>query len=153
MTEQEINPEQQINRVLLSGRLARDPELLDLPNGTPVCLLRLACAGTGRRVVGGSRDARAGHVDVIVLGAKARRIARYLYGGRGVVVQGSLETERWEAGEGPEREAMCVLAERVHFAGNAQRGAQARALASRSRARDAALGMSAAVGFSEHVWG
>src|SRR5665213_3992260 len=61
MTEQETNPEQQINRVLLSGRLARDPELLELPNGEPVCLLRLACA-TGRRVVGGSRDGLSGHV-------------------------------------------------------------------------------------------
>jgi single-strand DNA-binding protein len=152
MTEQEINPEQQINRVLLSGRLARDPELLELPNGEPVCFLRLACA-TGRRVVGGSRNGRAGHVDVIVLGQKARRIPRYLYRGRGVVVQGSLETERWEAGEGPEREAMCVLAERVHFAGSAPRGARAQALQRRSRASDAALGMSAAVGFSEHMWG
>jgi single-strand DNA-binding protein len=143
--------EREISRVLLSGRLARDPELLELPNGEPVCLLRLACA-TGRRVVGGSRDGPSGHVDVIVLGSRARRIARYLYGGRGVVVQGSLETERWEAGEGPEREAVCVLAERVHFAGNAPRGAQARALARRSRASDAALGMSAAVGFSEQLW-
>jgi single-strand DNA-binding protein len=126
MTEQEINPEHQINRVLLSGRLARDPELLELPNGEPVCSLRLACVKTRRRVVGGSRDARAGHVDVIVLGPTARRIVPYLYPGRRVVVQGRLETERWEAGEGPEREVTCVLAERVHFVGNAPRGAQAR---------------------------
>jgi single-stranded DNA-binding protein len=114
------------------------------------------CGGWGFNPTSCGQPARTcepGYVDVIVLGPKAQRIARYLYGGRGVVVQGSLESACWEAGEGPEREAVCVLAERVHFAGNAPRGAQARALASRSRASDAALGMSAAVGFSEHLWG
>ena len=116
--------EREINRVLLSGRLARDPELLELPNGEPVCLLRLACA-TGRRVVGGSRNGPSGHVDVIVLGPRARRIARYLFQGRGVVVQGSLESACWEAGEGPEREAVCVFAERVCFMGYPPRGARA----------------------------
>jgi single stranded DNA-binding protein len=123
--------EREINRVVLSGRLVCHPELLELPNSEPVCLLRLACA-TGRRVVGGSRDRRAGHVDVIVLGPRARRIARYLYGGHSVVVQGSLQSERWEAGEGPEREAMCVLADRVCFGG--ARPAGARALARTERA-------------------
>ena len=38
-----------------------------------------------------------------------------MWWGRGVVVEGSLEVECWEAGEGPEREAVWVLAERVGF--------------------------------------
>jgi single-stranded DNA-binding protein len=100
MTEQETNPEPEINRVLLSGRLAHDPDLLELPNGEPVCLLRLACARTGRRVVGGSRDARAGNVDVLVLGSKARRIAPYLYPGRRVVVQGAWRRSVGRRGRG-----------------------------------------------------
>jgi single stranded DNA-binding protein len=156
MTEQEINPVQQISRVVLSGRLVGDPELRELPDRTPVCLLRLASA-VKRRSPGASRQG-VGEFSVLVLGPTARRIAPYLYRGRRVVVQGRLETERWEAGEGPEREVTCVLAERVHLAGDAppsaqaRAGAQARALDSRSRARDPALGVSLAAGFSDDMW-
>jgi single-strand DNA-binding protein len=116
--------ESEINRVVLSGRLACDPEVRELSNGTPVCFLCLACV-TGRRVVGGPRGAPPGYLDVIVLGSKARRVARYLFQGRGVVVQGSLESACWEAGEGPEREEVCVFAERVCFMGYPPRGARA----------------------------
>jgi single-stranded DNA-binding protein len=81
--------------------------------------------------------------DVVLGGAGARRIGRYLYPGRGVVVQGSLEVECWEAGEGPERELVWVLAERVCFLGAPPRG---------MGGIDAALSLSAAVGFSERMW-
>ncbi|HEY5045207.1 MAG TPA: single-stranded DNA-binding protein [Solirubrobacteraceae bacterium] len=143
--------EHEINRVLLSGRLVSDPDLRELADGTPVCVLRLASAA-GRRVPGGSRRG-AGELGVLVVGRRARRVAPYLYRGRCVVVQGRLEAERWEDGEGPEREAMCVIAECIHFAGDAPRGAQARMPGWRVRAGDAALEMSAAIGFSEQIWG
>ena len=112
-----------INRVVLSGRLVCDPDLHELADGGPVCFLRVAC-NAGRWTPGGSRQ-RYGELGVLVLGAKARRIARYLYQGRGVVVQGSLESECWEEGEGPEHEVVCVLAELVCFMGHRPRGARA----------------------------
>jgi single-strand DNA-binding protein len=143
--------EQEINRVLLSGRMLSDPELRELSDGTPVCFLRLA-VGTRRRTPGGS-SRRPGELDVLVLGPHARRIAPYLYPGRRVVVQGRLEMERWEMGEGPEHEAVCVLAERVHFAGDAPRGAQSRRSAIPARASGVAPGVSSAVGFSDEMWG
>lgn len=142
--------EREINRVLLSGRLAGEPELRELAGGEPICFLRLACADQRRRP-GGSRQ-RVGEVDVLITGVRARRIARYLYRGRGLVIQGSLEVECWEAGEGPEHEAMCVLADRICFLGRAPSGARARALARRWRASDIALGVSVASGFSEEMW-
>ncbi len=127
--------EQTINRVVLSGRLAADPELRERPEGGPVCFLRVACTTAGR-TPGGPRARRA-ELDVVALGAKARRTARYLRRGRGVVVQGRLERARWEAGEGSEREGTCVVAERVQFLGAPPRGVGAQALA---------------VGFSEEMW-
>lgn len=142
--------EQEINRVLLSGRLLSDPELRECSDGTPVCFLRLT-VGAKRRTPGCSRR-RPGEFNVLVLGAQARRIAPYLYLGRRVVVQGRLEMERWEMGEGPEHEAVCVLAERIHFAGDAPRDAQARGFAIPAGASDVALGVSGAVGFSEEMW-
>jgi single-strand DNA-binding protein len=143
--------EHEINRVVLSGRLVSDPDLRELAGGTPACVLRLASAT--RHLTPGASRSTASEFSVLVLGAKARRIAPYLYRGRRVVVQGRLEAERWEDGEGPEREAVCVIAERIHFAGDAPRGAQKRAPAHRARTSDTALGMSAAIGFSEQIWG
>jgi single-strand DNA-binding protein len=143
--------EHEINRVLLSGRLTSDPDLRELPDGTPVCVLRLA-SQTRRRTPGASRTT-ASEFNVLLLGAKARRIAPYLYRGRRVIVQGRLQAERWEDGEGPERKALCVIAERIHFAGHAPHGAQTRTPTQRARANDTALSMSAAIGFSEQIWG
>jgi single-strand DNA-binding protein len=133
--------ERGINRVVLSGRLVNEPDLRELADGRPVCLLRVACAAA-RRVPGEQRR-RDDEFDVLLVGASARRIGRYLYPGRGVVVQGSLEFECWEAGEGPERELVWVLAERVCFVGAPPRD---------MRRLDAVLGVSAAVGFSEQMW-
>lgn len=55
-------------------------------------------------------------------------------------------------GEGPEHEAVCAR-RRVHFAGDAPRGAQARRSVIPAGASDAALGRYGAVGFSEEMWG
>jgi single-stranded DNA-binding protein len=93
-----------MNLVVLGGRLVSEPELRELPaNGHPFCFMRLACM--------------AEEFDVIVLGAKARLLARRLDPGRCVIVQGSLQMESWEDGEGPEQEAVCVLAKRVQLTG------------------------------------
>jgi single-strand DNA-binding protein len=153
--------EHEINRVVVSGRLVSDPELRECAGATAVCVLRLA-SGMGSRVVGvprerrdainGSGECARGEFSVLVLGATARRVAPYLYAGRRVIVQGRLEATSWEAGEGPEREAVCVLAERIHFAGDAPRGAQTRRSVIPARAGDLALGVSGGVGFSEEMW-
>ena len=106
---------------------------------------------------------------MLVLGAEARRCGRYLCLGRAVAIQGRLESARWEAGAGREREAACVVAERVQFLGAAPRaaGAVGRSAevdilvpgekASRGPrrsewARDAVVGVPVAVGFSEEMW-
>lgn len=127
--------ERGINRVLLVGRLVCEPELRELPGGGPVCFLRVACA-VGRRP-GGSRG-RPAALDVLVLGSEARRCGRFLCLGRSVGIRGRLESARWEAGAGREREGSCVVAERVQFLGAPPRGV----------GRVAAV----AVGFSEEMW-
>jgi single-strand DNA-binding protein len=113
----------EINRVLLSGCLVCEPEVRELPVGIPVCFMRV-CAD-GQWPMGGARYGRSDCTDVIVLGPKVRRIAPFLYQGRGVVIEGSLESACWEEGEGPEHEAVCVLADRVDFMGRGPRGVRA----------------------------
>jgi single-stranded DNA-binding protein len=105
-------PEREMNLVVFGGRLVSEPDVRELPIGTPVCFLRVS-----RDIALLTLDSSCGpceELDVLVLGRKARRISKSLYCGQCVVVQGSLEQERWEEGEGPEREAVCVLAEHVY---------------------------------------
>jgi single-strand DNA-binding protein len=150
--------EYEINRVVVSGRLVSDPELRERADGEAVCMLRLAPAEEGRTSLGSgsnrdnSGECGRGELGVLVLGGKARRIAPYLYAGRRVIVQGRLEAACWETGEGQEREAMCVLAERVFFTDDGPRVVGMRERARRARIADTAVCMAAAVGYSEQLW-
>jgi single-strand DNA-binding protein len=97
-----------MNNVNLTGRLARDPELRDLPGGEKLCNLRLAVDGMGR----GSSDA-AGFIDIAVFGASGEAAARVLTRGWLVAASGRLEFREWET-DGQKRSAHAVVG-RVHF--------------------------------------
>jgi single-stranded DNA-binding protein len=99
------------NSVLLGGRVVGEPDQRELPNGRPVYFLRLECERSPQTT--GSQDARADRFDVLMLGRVSATIAAHLHPGRPVLVQGSLESECWEEGEGSEREEVSVLAEQV----------------------------------------
>jgi single-stranded DNA-binding protein len=100
-----------INRVLLSGSLARDPDLRELADGSSVCFLRLECVT--EQGLAGSEDVRLNCFDVIVLGSRARSVTPLLRKGCGVLVRGRLESACWESEDGCEREAVSVFAERI----------------------------------------
>jgi single-strand DNA-binding protein len=59
-----------INRVVLVGRLTRDPELRALPSGSSVCSLRIAC-NSSRRDSEGNFAEKPNFFDVSVYGAAA----------------------------------------------------------------------------------
>lgn len=103
----------EFNQVMLGGRLVSEPDVRELQDGGSVCFLRVSC--NIELLTFGCSCGRCEEFDVLVLGEKARRISESLYRGQLVVVQGSLEMECWEEGEGSEQEGVCVLAERVCF--------------------------------------
>jgi primosomal replication protein N len=78
-----------INRIVLTGGLARDPELREAPSGTPVATLRLAFT-TLRRVDGGWHE-RPNYIDVEVWGRQAENAAAHLSKGRQIAIDGRLE--------------------------------------------------------------
>jgi single-strand DNA-binding protein len=109
-----------INRVVLVGRLTRDPELRSTAAGTSVCRLRLACNTTWRNKETGDFDDRPNFFDVTVFGASGEACARFLAKGRPVAVDGRLEWREWETGEGERRQAVGVLADSVQFLSSRQ---------------------------------
>jgi single-strand DNA-binding protein len=102
-----------VNRVVLVGRLTRDPELRALPSGASVCGLRLAC-NSSRREPDGTYTERPNYFDVSVYGAAADSVERYMRKGRRLAVDGRLEWREWETGE-QKRQAVSIVAETVQF--------------------------------------
>jgi single-strand DNA-binding protein len=103
-----------INRVVLVGNLTRDPELRELPSGSSVCNLRIACNGIRRDAEGEYRE-RPLYFDVAAFGGLAESVARYMHRGSLVAVDGRLEWREWETAEQSKRQAVSVVAESVQF--------------------------------------
>ena len=103
-----------INRVVLVGRLTRDPELRSLPSGASVANLRIACNGS-RKDADGSYSERPNYFDVSVFGSPAESVDRYTRKGSRIAVDGRLEWREWETAEQQRRQAVSVVAETVQF--------------------------------------
>jgi single-strand DNA-binding protein len=103
-----------INRVVLVGRLTRDPELRALPSGTTVCGLRIAC-NSRRREADGDYTEKPNFFDVNVYGAAADSVAHYMLKGRLVAVDGRLDWREWETADQQKRQAVSVVADTVQF--------------------------------------
>lgn len=102
-----------INRVILVGRLTRDPELRAVPSGQSVCSLRLAC--NGMRKEGEAYQERPNFFNVSVFGPQGENIDRYLRKGSRVVVDGRLEWSEWETSDQQKRQAVNVVGQAVQF--------------------------------------
>jgi single-strand DNA-binding protein len=103
-----------INRVVLVGRLTRDPELRALPSGTSVCSLRIACNSAWRDAQGDVVE-RPHYFDVSAFGASGESVANYMRKGSRVAVDGRLEWREWETADEQKRQAVSVVADTVQF--------------------------------------
>jgi single-strand DNA-binding protein len=110
-----------INRVILTGNLTRDPELRSTPGGTSVCSLRLA-VNSRRKDSSGEWTDKPNYFDITVWGAQGENCANYLSKGRPVAVDGRLEWREWEAKDGSKRQSVEVIADSVQFLGSREGG-------------------------------
>lgn len=105
-----------INRIVLVGRLTRDPELRPLPSGGNVCSLRVACNGRRKRPDGEYED-KPGFFSVSTFGTQGEVVNSHMARGRLVAIDGRLDWREWEAPDGNRREAVEIVAENVQFLG------------------------------------
>lgn len=102
-----------LNKVILSGNLTRDPELRFTPSGLPVATFRLA---TNQRVR--QHDAwidEVCYIDVVTFGKQAESVAEYLAMGKLALVEGRLRWRQWEGRDGQRRSKYDIVANSVHF--------------------------------------
>lgn len=107
-----------INRVVLTGNLTRDPELRSLPSGMSVCSLRIASNTRRKDNSTGEWVDKPNYFDVTVWGAQGENCANYLSKGRPVAVDGRLEWREWESQDGSKRQAVEIIANNVQFLGS-----------------------------------
>jgi single-strand DNA-binding protein len=111
-----------INRVVLTGNLTRDPELRNIgQSGTSVCSLRLAC-NTRRKDASGEWTDKPNYFDITVWGAQGENCATYLQKGRPVAVDGRLEWREWQDKDGNKRQSVEIIADSVQFLGSREGG-------------------------------
>jgi single-strand DNA-binding protein len=106
-----------INRVIVTGNLTRDPELRSTPGGTAVCKLRIA-VNSSRKNSSGEWEDKPNYFDVTVWGAQGENCATYLSKGRPVAIDGRLDWREWEAQDGSKRQAVEIIANSVQFLGS-----------------------------------
>lgn len=102
-----------LNRIIIMGRLARDPELRRTQNGTPVASFRLAVDRDFKDKATGERSTD--WIDVVAWRATAEFVSRYFTKGRMAVVEGRLQMRDWTDKDGNKRIAAEVVAENVYF--------------------------------------
>ncbi|MGH2877003.1 MAG: single-stranded DNA-binding protein [Solirubrobacteraceae bacterium] len=110
-------PSTNINHVVLTGRLTSDPDLRTLPSGNSICHLRLAVNGR-RRETSGEWVEKPNFFDVTIFGGPAENVAKYVYKGRPVAVDGRLDWRTWELPDGRPAQAVSVIAKTVQFLGS-----------------------------------
>lgn len=101
-----------LNKVILIGRLTRDPELRYTPSGKAVANFSLA---VDRARQSGSGERETDFIDIVVWERQAEICAQYLGKGRLVAVEGRLQIRSYDAQDGTRRKAAEVVAQSVRF--------------------------------------
>ena len=125
-----------INRVIITGNLTRDPELRSTGGGTSVCSLRIACNGRRRNAEGNWEDAP-NYFDVSVWGAQGENCEKFLSKGRAVAIDGRLRWREWNDKEtGQKRSAVDIIADTVQFLGGRDDAGNGNGFSSGARAQE-----------------
>jgi single-strand DNA-binding protein len=112
------------NKVLLMGRLTRDPELRYTPQGTPVSEIGLAV--NREYTVGTERRKETTFVDITLWRKQAEVVCQYLRKGAPIFIEGHLALDTWEGQDGQKRSRLRVIAETFQFLGSRSEGESGR---------------------------
>src|ERR1700733_9957294 len=108
-----------VNKVILVGRLGKDPELKYMASGTPFCRFSMATDTVWNDKGSGERQEKTEWHNIVVWDRLAEICNQYLTKGRLVYIEGSLQTREWDDQEGNKRKTTEIRArEMVMLGGN-----------------------------------
>ena len=102
-----------LNKIIIMGRLTRDPELRRTGSGTAVTSFSLAC---DRDFKSQSGDKETDFIEVVAWKNTAEFVSKYFTKGRMAVVEGRLQIRDWTDKAGNKRTTAEVVADNVYFA-------------------------------------
>jgi single-strand DNA-binding protein len=106
-----------MNRVVLTGHLTRDPALSLLPSGSSVCNMRVAVNSRWRNPSTGDWDDKPNFFRVVVFGGQGENVAKHMQKGSSIAIDGRLDWREWETRDGRRAQAVSVIADTVQFIG------------------------------------
>lgn len=101
-----------LNRIVLIGRLTKDPELRYTPNGKPVASMTLA---VDRAFKGANGEKETDFINIVVWGKQAESSAEYLAKGKLAAVDGRLQIRTYDGTDGQKKWITEVVADNVRF--------------------------------------
>lgn len=107
-----------MNKVILMGRLTRDPEMRQTPNGVSVCSFSIA---VNRRFAKEGQQT-ADFINCTAWRQQAEFICKYFPKGSMIAVVGSLQSRSWENQEGKKQYSTDVVVDEVYFTGSKNDG-------------------------------
>ena len=101
-----------LNKIILMGRLTRDPELRRTGTGTAVTSFSLA---VDRDFKSQSGEKETDFIDIVAWRSTAEFVSKYFTKGRMAVVEGRLQIRDWTDKDGGKRRSAGVVADNVYF--------------------------------------
>ena len=109
-----------LNRIILMGRLTRDPELRHTQSGTAVASFSIAVERDFKDKQTGEKATD--FIDIVAWRGTAEFVSRFFTKGSMAVVEGRLQMRDWTDKDGNKRRSSEVIADSVHFAGSRKDG-------------------------------
>lgn len=101
-----------MNNIIIHGRITRDPELKAVGSGSEVCKFTVAV----NRPVGKDKEKISDFFDVDAWGQTGAFVSKYFSAGDGIIVQGEMQSRKFEDKDGNKRTAWSIHANRIEFA-------------------------------------
>ena len=108
-----------LNKVMIIGRLGKDPEMRYTPSGRPVTTFNVATSRSWT-TSDGERRTETEWFNVVAWGSLAEICNQYLAKGRQVYIDGRLQSRNWEDNEGKRHTSVEVVANEMIMLGKRQ---------------------------------
>ena len=113
-----------LNKVILIGRLGRDPEVRYMPNGEAVCNFSVATSESWKDSNGQKQERSEWH-NITMYRKLAEIAGQYLKKGSQVYLEGKIQTRKYTDKNGVERTAYDIIANEMKMLGGGNDGQQA----------------------------
>ena len=105
-----------MNKVILGGRLTKDPELKMTQNGTQVCSFSIAVSRRAARSQDGAQQEQiTDFFDCTAWRGTGETISRYFHKGSSIVIVGSIQNRNWTDQQGQKHYATGIVADDFYF--------------------------------------